>query len=476
MEQSWNQYSEDGEKKKMADVPETLNLRYDFETKEFVVPVKELSTVFQFCLGNLTKKDARLESIQEFLGTEDFDSYHKDFVQHEIAANIKCFHDVVARDFDIKKITNFNRTIDGSDKEVAPKYREFEVGPSHKESLLCEGFIFAQHKQFGNLVVFELEAYLDGGDGYLEFRTHYAREDSIVHSFWEAVKEYFCTSGPLKGHIINNKWEYVKPTESSLKDVILSDKARSKINRNVLSFLNNSDLFAAKGLSKSRGILLYGAPGTGKTMTCESIINQVDCTVICVSNDTVENLREIKRIYALAEKLAPTLMVIEDIDTLGGLDRRDGASHPLLGELLASLNGVGPTGNVVIVATTNYPQYLDRALADRPGRFDIRVEFPIPDAGLRKAILKKYLKQFDNDITGAKGKGHIERFAKESEGLTGAYLREVVTTAYLITLERKLDKITVDVFQESLTQVKEMKKLALKEIGVTTAPTGDMFS
>ena len=157
MEQSWNQYSEDGEKKKMADVPETLNLRYDFETKEFVVPVKELSTVFQFCLGNLTKKDARLESIQAFLGTDDFDSHHKDFVQHEIAANIKCFHDVVTRDFDIKKVTNFNRTIDGSDKEVAPKYREFEVGLNQKESLLCEGFIFAQHKQFGNLVVFELE-------------------------------------------------------------------------------------------------------------------------------------------------------------------------------------------------------------------------------------------------------------------------------------------------------------------------------
>lgn len=246
--------------------------------------------------------------------------------------------------------------------------------------------------------------------------------------------------------------------------------ARSKLNRNVLSFLNNSDLFAAKGLSKSRGILLHGSPGTGKTMTCEAIINKVDCTVICVSNDTVENLREIKRIYALAEKLAPTLMVIEDIDTLGGLDRRDGASHPLLGELLASLNGVGPTGNVVTVATTNYPQYLDRALADRPGRFDIRIEFPIPDAGLRKAILKKYLDNFETE------KIAIDKFARDSEGLTGAYLREIVTTAYLITLENGDTKITSDVLMEALTQVKEMKQVALKEIGITTASTGDMFS
>ena len=239
----------------------------------------------------------------------------------------------------------------------------------------------------------------------------------------------------MKGQIINNKWEYLKPLDTDISEVVLSDTARSKIKRNVLSFLNNSDLFASKGLSKSRGILLYGSPGTGKTMTCEAIINQVDCTVICVSNDTVENLREIKNIYALAEKLAPTLMVIEDIDTLGGLDRRDGASHPLLGELLASLNGLGPSGNVVTVATTNYPQYLDRALADRPGRVDIRIEFTIPDVALRTAILKKYLDKFRI------GKSML-RNSLRHRTVYRRLLREVVTTAYLITLENGADAIT----------------------------------
>ena len=109
-------------------------------------------------------------------------------------------------------------------------------------------------------------------------------------------------------------------------------------------------------------------------------------------------------------------------------------------------------------------------MADRPGRFDIRIEFPIPDAGLRQAILEKYLAKFKTD------KISLEIFAKETKGLTGAYIREVVTTAYLITIERDLDKITSNVLRESLTQVKEMKQLALKEIGVTSAPTEDMFS
>jgi len=460
----------DEENKPVVDIPDNLKISYDLKQMEFNIPVKDLATVFQYCVGSIDRKDSKLEAIQEFFGSEDFDSHHRDFIEHEISANIKCFHDVVNRDFDIINISNFNHTSQGSDKEVAPKYREFDVGPNTKESLMCEGYIFARHKQFGKLVVFEVEAYLDGGSGYLEFRTHYLRDDNIVHSFWDAVKEYFCSEGPLKGKIINNKWEYITPTDSSLSDVVLGDKSRKQIQRNILSFLDNSELFAAKGLSKSRGILLYGAPGTGKTMTCESIINQVDCTVICVSNDTIENLREIKRIYSLAEKLAPTLMVIEDIDTLGGLDRRDGASHPLLGELLASLNGIGPSGNVVTIATTNYPQYLDRALADRPGRFDIRIEFPIPNIELRQDILTKYLSKFNT--TGIK----LSKLAKESDGLTGAYLREVVTTAYLISVEEGVEQITQKYLEESLKQVMEMKQLALKEIGISSTPSEDMFS
>ena len=171
-------------------------------------------------------------------------------------------------------------------------------------------------------------------------------------------------------------------------------------------------------------------------MTCEAIINQVDCTVICVSNDTVENLREIKNIYALAEKLAPTLMIIEDIDTLGGLDRRDGASHPLLGELLASLNGLGLARKCGDCGHHELPS-ISRPRVSRPTRsFDIRVEFPIRDVDLRRAILKKYLSKFKT------GRISIDKIAKGSEGLTGAYLREVVTTAYLITIENGDEAIT----------------------------------
>ena len=74
------------------------------------------------------------------------------------------------------------------------------------------------------------------------------------------------------------------------------------------------------------------------------------------------------------------------------------------------------------------------------------------------------------------GRISIDKIAKGSEGLTGAYLREVVTTAYLITIENGDEAITAKVLDESLNQVKKMKEIALKEIGVTATPTSEMFS
>ena len=125
-------------------------------------------------------------------------------------------------------------------------------------------------------------------------------------------------------------------------------------------------------------------------------MNVVDCTAIYVTSDTIEHTGQIKEIYDLARKLSPTLVVIEDIDTLGGLDRREKGNHPLLGEFLNCLSGVGGNDGVITIATTNYPENLDIALADRPGRFDLRIEFGLPDAHLRKYILEKYLEEVES--------------------------------------------------------------------------------
>jgi len=189
------------------------------------------------------------------------------------------------------------------------------------------------------------------------------------------------------------------------------------------------DMYLEKNLRSSRGVLITGPPGTGKTLCCNVVMNQIDVTTIYIARDAITNSGQISRLYKLARHLAPTMVIIEDIDTLGGLDRREAHDHPLLGEFLNCLSGVERNSGVVTLATTNYPQHLDWALADRPGRFDARIKFGYPKAEARAAILEKYLEPFTVD------KLNIKSIVKKSEGFSGAYLQEVVQTAFMLSFE-----------------------------------------
>ena len=117
-------------------------------------------------------------------------------------------------------------------------------------------------------------------------------------------------------------------------------------------------------------------------------MNQVEATIFYITSENITDRGQISDIYDVARKVAPSIVVLEDIDTLGGIDRnRTVGDHPILGEFLNCLAGVETNGGVVTIATTNYTEYLDKALVDRPGRFDFRIDFGLPDEKLRNHIL-----------------------------------------------------------------------------------------
>ena len=129
-------------------------------------------------------------------------------------------------------------------------------------------------------------------------------------------------------------------------------------------------------------------------------------------------------------------------------------------EFLNCLNGVGSNDGVVTLATTNYPKHLDVALVDRPGRIDLRIEFGLPDKDLREHIFKKYLDDLETT------KINYVSLSKKSEGMTGAYIREVVMSAYIIAQE--VDGIiTQDIVEEALNNVQMMKKSLYSDVKST---------
>jgi len=129
---------------------------------------------------------------------------------------------------------------------------------------------------------------------------------------------------------------------------------------------------------------------------------------------------------------------------------------------------------VITLATTNYPQHLDWALADRPGRFDSRMEFGYPKDNAREAILKKYLEPFNT------GKLDLKPIIKKSEGFSGAYLQELVQTAFMLAFEKEdynidLVKIENEHLVSALDNLLKQRQEAKKERGVTET-TADYYS
>jgi SpoVK/Ycf46/Vps4 family AAA+-type ATPase len=178
-----------------------------------------------------------------------------------------------------------------------------------------------------------------------------------------------------------------------------------------------------------------------------------------MTRDHITKIGAIDSIYRLARRLAPSLIIFEDIDTLGGADRLEFDS-PSLGEFLNCLSGVVPNDGVVTLATTNYPQKLDWALTDRPGRFDMRLDIDYPDIDNRKEILRRYISGLPVKVE--KPKEIVRRLAQRTEGFTGAYLQELIQSSYMAGLETNDYspdgwKLKWTDFDQSLTVVERMR-------------------
>ena len=404
--------------------------------------------ILQLNHENKKRADLRQSDISDFFKEEDYNSEYYNLTHYKVPSHIKCMWDVIKRDYNTIKIANYDSK---NLAERPPKGYDFKTSTKESEHLLMDCVLYLEHKSTKEKLVLMLMPYNDGDKFFLDIESAYSVKGLGFRGFWKSVKEHFKTKGPLKNSLFNTNWDYVDFEIRDWDSIVISDKYRNIIDRNIVNFIANIENYKELRLPTSRGVLITGPPGTGKTLLCETIINQVNCTKIYVTSDSVSNVGDIKQVYEVARTLAPTIVIIEDIDTLGGLDRREGGNHPLLGEFLNCLNGVGSNEGVVTLATTNYPKHLDMALIDRPGRIDLRIEFGLPDKILREHIFKKYLDELPTK------KIDYQKLSKLSEGMTGAYIREVVMSAFIISQEGE-GKITQEIMVEALNCVSDMRK------------------
>jgi DNA polymerase III delta prime subunit len=208
-------------------------------------------------------------------------------------------------------------------------------------------------------------------------------------------------------------------------DVVLPDGVLENIERHIIDVADWSRELLSAGQHLKRGLLLHGPPGTGKTHTVRYLTGRLATSTIILL--TGRSIRFIDQAAALARRLQPSMVVLEDVD-LVATDRdytQDG--NPLLFSLLEAMDGIGADADVTFVLTTNRADILETALADRPGRVDLAVEIPRPDLQCRERLLRVYARglSVDADLT---------RVAQDTEGITASFVKEMIRRTVLVSL------------------------------------------
>ena len=208
--------------------------------------------------------------------------------------------------------------------------------------------------------------------------------------------------------------------------IVLPAGVLEMVERHTVGFGAHAPALLAAGRHLKRGLLLHGPPGTGKTLTIMHLAGRMpDRTVVLV---TGRNLYTLRPAIEAARTMLPAMVVLEDVD-LVARDRYEDESNSVLFDLLNQMEGLQADADVVFVLTTNRADVLEPALAARPGRVDLAVELPLPDADGRRRLLALYAEGLEADPDG------LEELVGRLEGVSPAFIREVLRRATLLAAE-----------------------------------------
>ncbi len=227
-------------------------------------------------------------------------------------------------------------------------------------------------------------------------------------------------------------------------DVVLPDGVLDAIERHAVGIAQHGDRLLAAGQHLKRGLLLYGPPGTGKTHTVRYLMGLLPGSTVIVLTGMA--MRFVEKAAGLARRLQPSVVVLEDVDLIAQ-DRSHGpmgGSSPLLFTLLDAMDGVGRDADVTFLLTTNRASQLETALADRPGRVDLAVEIPLPDAAGREALLRLYGR-------GLHLTADLAPAVEKTEGVTASFIKELLRRAALRGIDARPDETGVTVGDAELT-------------------------
>lgn len=270
---------------------------------------------------------------------------------------------------------------------------------------------------------------------------------SLIYKRKSAYIPQFITNTSIK----EEKKDITEKSNITFADVAGLDEIKDEMSE-LCDYLVNPNKYLKIGAKIPKGVLFYGPPGTGKTLLAKALAGETKATFLYASgSEFVEKFvgigaSRIRSLFEKAKKNAPCIIFIDELDAIGISRSVDNNSErdQTLNQLLVELDGFNEYDNVIVIATTNRMDILDKALL-RPGRFDRHVYVGNPSVKAREEILKVHFKnkpiKKDVDITS---------LAKKTHGMSGAHLANVINEAALLAVKHNLDEIGNDQLNQAL--------------------------
>ena len=225
----------------------------------------------------------------------------------------------------------------------------------------------------------------------------------------------------------------------------------------IVDFLKRPERYTKMGARIPKGVLLYGKPGTGKTLIAKAIAGEADVPFISMSGSEFIEMfaglgaSRVRKLFERARKLAPCIVFIDEIDAIGSRRTSNSGAetenNQTLNQLLVEMDGFSSEETIIVLAATNRPEMLDKALL-RPGRFDRQITIPTPDLKGRLDILKIHSKdkKMSENV-------NLESIAEDTAGFTGAELENILNEAAIIATKNKHEDIENDDIEEAIKKV-----------------------
>jgi hypothetical protein len=292
--------------------------------------------------------------------------------------------------------------------------------------------LISPHKEYGRLAGVHLEIAVVPGDagnaltqrflGELESRIAAAGSYRGKVLSLEGDSRYSGRSGGIRVHKLRTV-----PRD----EIILADRTLALLDRNLMDFARRRDALRGLGMSAKKGLLFYGPPGTGKTHTIHYLAGQLPGhTTLLITAEQVALLAEYMQ---LARFLQPAVVVFEDVDLIARAREtmHSPCEESLLNRLLNEMDGLREDAAIFFILTTNRPDQLEAALASRPGRVDQAIEFPLPDAPLRRRLVRLYARglPLSDEV--------VEAIVARTDRASAAFIKELLRRAAQFHLEAR---------------------------------------